>query len=408
MPERPPWELLYDAVAAGMWAYTRTAFRVEDIHGERFRPRAGLMLTSSHRAETDVPLLCPSMYHEGRYLRDRHAARVHFAARDDMFEKGFFSGFPPGLPLAVRRLLYPLEAGPYLSRVRVCPVPYPSVAVLRLGRALAAVPAETSLEELLPSSILDGLSARVGETSASSPRTAGEVLNGLYADLLWRYCTPEELSHPLFAAAWKRRAGEGAQALRRIVELIRAGKMLLLFPEGRPSPDGSIGPIRKGLGTLVRRGAPDTILPIAIAYDRLTTGRPRAYVAFGREFTPAHDLERAVLDALRLTTPLSCGQVVAAELVAAASEGQGVIETTALEDTLAAAVEAARSEGRPVERSLLTAEARRRRLTEALAWTIRSGVAGSGPRALRIDAERVAQSELLARSAREYASARER
>jgi hypothetical protein len=99
---------------------------------------------------------------------------------------------------------------------------------------------------------------------------------------------------------------------------------------------------------------------------------------------------------------------VAAELVAAASEGQGVIETTALEDTLAAAVEAARSEGRPVERSLLTAEARRRRLTEALAWTIRSGVAGSGPRALRIDAERVAQSELLARSAREYASARER
>jgi 1-acyl-sn-glycerol-3-phosphate acyltransferase len=407
--EPPPWESLYDAVAWGMWAYTRTAFRVEDIGGERFRPCAGLLLVSSHRAETDVPLLCPSMYREGRYLLDRRAERVHFAARDDMFDQGFFAGFPPGLPLAARRLLYPLRAGSYLERVRVLPVPYPSAAELRLGRALASIRADTPLEELLPASVLDELAARAREGGVPRPETAGEALRGRYADLLWRYCSAEELSHPVFRAAWRQRADEGTQALRRIVGLIRAGRVLLLFPEGRPSPDGTIGPIRKGLGTLVRRGRPESILPIAVAYDGLTVGRTRAYVAFGSAFPPpAAGLEEAVLRALRLTTPLTCGQVVASQLVAAASSEDSLVATRALDEALAAAVEAAQAEDRPVERSLLAVDTRRRRLTEALTWATRSRVAAAAGRgALRLAPGRAAGDEVLARAAREYASARD-
>jgi 1-acyl-sn-glycerol-3-phosphate acyltransferase len=408
--EPKAWELLYDAVAWGMWAYTRTVFRVEDVHGERFRPRPGLMLVSSHRAETDVPLLCPSLYREGRYLLDRRSARVHFAARDDMFDRGFFAGFPPALPLAARRLLYPLRAGPYLPRVRVLPVPYPTVAVLRLGSALASVPAETPLEGLLPASILDEFAARARQIGTRPPESAGETLRGSYADLLWRYCTAEQLPHPAFETTWRQRADEGARALRRIVELIRAGGVLLLFPEGRPSLDGTIGPIRKGLGTLVRRGRPQSILPIAIAYDRLTLGRARAYVAFGRTFPPPPaGLEEAVLHALRLTTPLTCGQVVAREFVAAASAEDGLVAVPALDAALAAAVEAARDEDRPIERALLAVESRRRRLTEALTWATRSGVAvAAGKGALQVSPERAtAADELIARTAREYASARE-
>jgi hypothetical protein len=392
-----------------MWLYTRAAFRVEDIHGERYRPRPGLMLASSHRAESDVPLICPSLYREGRYLRDRQSARVHFAARDDMFERGFFAGFPPGLPRAARRLLYPLRAGAVLPLVRVFPVPYPSAAVLRLGRALSELPSETPLGDILPPEILDAFAARALASGAAPPSVAENALRGDYADLLWRYCTPEELSDTVFAASWRRRADEGAQALRRIVELIRSGKVLLLFPEGRPSPDGTIGPIRKGLGTLARRGRPDTILPIAVAYDSLTTGRARAYVAFGRELgVPTDGVEDAVLSALRQTTPLTCGQVVAHQLVAAATEGRERVETPALVSALAEAVETARADGRPVERALLAEGTRRGRLSEALAWARRSEIAATGgPRSLLLAPDRVARNELLLRCAREYASARE-
>jgi hypothetical protein len=60
--------------------------------------------------------------------------------------------------------------------------------------------------------------------------------------------------------------------------------------------------------------------------------------------------------------PLTCGQVVASRLEAGAEA-----DPTALERDLADAVALARSEGRPVEPELGTADGRRRRLGEALA-----------------------------------------
>jgi hypothetical protein len=119
-------------------------------------------------------------------------------------------------------------------------------------------------------------------------------------------------------------------------------------------------------------------------------------------------VEDAVLSALRQTTPLTCGQGVAHQLVAEATEGRERVETPALVSALAEAVETARADGRPVERALLAEGTRRGRLSEALAWARRSEIAATGgPRSLLLAADRVARNELLLRCAREYASARE-
>ncbi len=392
-----------------MWAYTRAAFRVVDLGLAQLRLRPGILLVASHRAETDVPLLCPSLYRAGHFLRDREAPRINFAARDDMFDRGFFAGFPPGLPLAARRLLYPLEAGSVLPRVRVHPVPYPSASLLRLGRALAAVPPDAPLELLLPPELLEQLGARAREAGVRAPRTAVETLHGVFADLLWQYRTSEQLSAPAFEPAWRRRAEESAAAIRRLVELVASGEILLLFPEGRPSPDGAVGPLRKGLGTIVRRGRPEAIVPIAIAYDPLTPYRPRAYVAFGLELVPpAGGVDEALLRALRRATPLTCGQVVARELVRAASTGVERVGAPELDVALADECAAAVAEGRPVDRALLGVPTRRERLSEALAWVVRSGlVTAPDRRSLVLAPERVLADGTVLRIAREHESARD-
>jgi len=144
---------------------------------------------------------------------------------------------------------------------------------------------------------------------------------------------------------------------------VRDGNVLIVFPEGRPSPHGEIGPIKPGIGALVRRGKPRAIRPLALAYDPLVRGRTRVHLALGEPVEPPEeDVEGALIALLRITMPLTCGQVVAAWLQAGADA-----DLHALERDLSDAVAVAQKEGRPVEPDLATAGGRRRRLTEALA-----------------------------------------
>jgi 1-acyl-sn-glycerol-3-phosphate acyltransferase len=162
--------------------------------------------------------------------------------------------------------------------------------------------------------------------------------------------TPEDVSAPEF---WSRRAGRAANDLRELVDVVAAGNPLLLFPEGRPSPDGEIGPLQRGLGALVRRGRPPAVRPIALAYDPLVRGRTRVTLAFGAAVAPPErGVEEWALTLLRRAMPLTCGQLAARRLG---------------EDETVAAIREALDEGRPVEPDLLRAGRRRRRLAEAFA-----------------------------------------
>lgn len=399
--------LLYDAVAVGMLGYTRSAFDVETLGGRHLELEPGTILVCTHRADTDVPLVCPSLYLRASLWR-RRGHRPHFAAREDVFERGFFAGFLHGLPLPVRRALFPLSAGPILRRLPMHPVAHPSVEEVRLARALSALPPEAPLEPLLPDDALESIRARAARCGVEEPATVGDALSGRYVDLLWQSCHREVLSHPAFDDLWRRRKAEAAAELRTLVELVRSGQTLFLFPEGRPSPDGSIGPLRGGLGALIRRGAPPAVVPIGVAYDPLTRRRMRAFVAFSEPVVPGDDPDETILAALRRATPLTCGQVVADALVEAATDGGRELTRGDLEGALQSAVEAAKADGRPVERSLLDARRRRRRLSESLRALRRFGITGVEGGSLGFDARRVLAEGRLVRLAREYASARAR
>ena len=341
---------LYDAVAAGMWAYSRSAFRITVLGPERLRIAPGTLLVVTHRRETDVPVLCPPLYRRGELRRQR----VAFAARDDLFLPGFFAGFPTGLPPRVRRALYGLGIERWLPRVEVFPIRSASAA--RLGEVLRDRPGE-ALGGVLGSRESAAFAARAAACGLEPPTRAGEVLRGEYADLLWRPVGRENGAAAGLDAFWARRAGQAAADFRRLVELVRGGRPLVLFPEGRPSPDGEIGPLQRGLGALVRRARPPALLPVALAYDPLRRGRTHVVLAFGAPVSPEDDVEDQALRLLRRTMPLTAGQLVAAK----AAE-------SAVRDALV--------EGRPVEPALVVPERRERRLAEARA------AAGSRPDAL--------------------------
>jgi hypothetical protein len=345
---------LYDAVACGMWAYTHAAFRVRLLTPKRFRLHPGTLMLSTHRRETDVPLLCPPLFF-GAHLWWHRSERMSFAARDDMFLPGFFAGFPPDLSPRARRLLYRIGVARWLPVVDVHPIRSASTA--RLGEVLSER-LRTGLTDLVPTETAERFRERAAATGLAEPREAGDVLRGEYADLLWRPVTRADLVDGALNDVWAARTARAAADFRALVELVKGGSSLLVFPEGRPSPDGEIGPLQRGATALLRRARPRQILPIGIAYDPLVSGRTLAFVAIGPFVAPpVDDVEEEVLRLLKRRTPLTCGQFVAARLRAGADPSAA---------DLAAEVEEARAAGRPVDDRLLEEGDRRRRLTEAL------------------------------------------
>jgi hypothetical protein len=343
---------LYDAVGLGMWAYSNAAFRVVVIGPRRFRLEPGTLIVVTHRRETDVPVICPPLYIGAGQWRHTDE-RMAFAARDDMFVPGFFAGFPSELPSRARRLLFGLDVSRYLLGIGVYPITSASVA--RVGEILRASP-YARLADALPPDLADTLRVRSDELGLPPLERAGDFLRGEYADLLWRQVTRQDVPGP--DGFWDRRATQAAADFRRLVDAGRR-QPLVVFPEGRPSPDGEIGPLRRGLSALVRRVQPGSLFPVSLAYDPLVPGRTRVLVTLGppRE-TPTDAVEESVLALMRTGTALTTGQYVAHEL-----ERGREPSPTGLDE----AVVAAQAERRPVDPELLDSERKAMRLEQALA-----------------------------------------
>jgi 1-acyl-sn-glycerol-3-phosphate acyltransferase len=76
--------------------------------------------------------------------------------------------------------------------------------------------------------------------------------------------------------------------LQRVIERLRAGKIVTLFPEGTRTTDGSIGSMRGGLGMLARRSAVP-VVPVLVQgafeawpRERRLPRRGRVTIRFGR------------------------------------------------------------------------------------------------------------------------------
>lgn len=359
---------VYDLVGTVMRAFTSVAFDVRLLGGEHLAARRRMIMVVTHRSDHDVPIVCGQFYFSHRWWRKRDLL-PHFAVRDDLFLPGFFAGYPPWPRRRLRRLLWPIGVGGSLRRIRCHPIR--SSHELRLVEVFRSAP-DLPIRDLAPPDAVAALAAHGIEPR----RPAREALVGDVGDVLWRAYGADALSAPAHQPLWHERRRAATDDFRALVDVLSGDGVLMLFPEGRPSPDGQIGPLRPGLGALVRRAKPDWLLTMALAYDPLGPGRTRVHVAVAAPAPPpARDVEEEVLGRLRRTMPLTVGQIAARIRL-----GEPAPQA---EDDVAAAL----AEGRPVERDLLDPAARAERLRVALAYP--------------------AEEATLRRLAREYASARE-
>jgi hypothetical protein len=290
-----PW---FDLVAVGGTAATRARFRLAVLSGPfRLAPRTLVLLT--HRSDWDVPVTTNIFWPGRMWARD---PRLVFVARDDMFLPGFLGGYPPGVPRMAQRLVARVNVGEILRRAGLG-LPIASAARARLADVALDTPSLALAD--LPDEVVDPFLARARRLGRAEPRTLAD-LDGPYLDLLWQTFEPPEL--PGLDGFWGRRRAQARRDFEALCEHVAGGGSLVLYPEGRPSPDGAVGPLQRGIELLVRRARPEALVPGGIAYDPLGRGRTRAYVSLGEPLEPAGV---DVLAALRAQLPQTPGQIAA-------------------------------------------------------------------------------------------------
>jgi hypothetical protein len=299
---------LFDLVALGGTAVTRARFGVRILNGPWELPPRSLLLVT-HRSDWDIPLTTNVYWSAEMWKRD---PRLVFVARDDMFLPGFLGGYPPSLPLRLRRVLEQVNVGGVLGRASLA---LPIASATRAHLVHVALDEPALPVDVLPADAVAAVQARARRLGRPQPLRLEELLEGDYLDLLWRrWHDRGEL--PGLDGFWGRRQAAARRDFEALLAHVESGGTLAIYPEGHPSPDGAIGPLERGLGVLVRRAKPDALVPVGLAYDPLARGRPRAYVAVGGALPAApHETEAVVLDALRRTMPLTPGQVAAHALL---------------------------------------------------------------------------------------------
>ncbi|HUA07578.1 MAG TPA: lysophospholipid acyltransferase family protein [Solirubrobacteraceae bacterium] len=357
-------------VAAGMTAYVRLRLRPHVFGLEHLRLEPGTIVAPNHRSDNDVPVLVTTLYRRWARAVARGAPWPTFATDDHAFLRGFLAGYPEGIPLWLRRLLWPIRVGGVLERNLQC-VPVRDPNEMRLVELLRA-DSRLALDGQLPPELRAALARRAAECGRPAPGRAEDVLRGMYADLLWTPVDHDEVAR--LGERWREHARAAVHDFRRLAETLEAGGIVVIYPEGELSPDGRIGPLRAGVASLARRGRARWVQPVAISYDPLAGSRPRVYVSIAPRIVPTPGrLTRDVADALRRATPLTAGQIVAWQL------GR---DGTRLDDGAADWIARARADERPVEPALLgrrrlaaLREARRRALRRGAADPVIAGLA---------------------------------
>jgi 1-acyl-sn-glycerol-3-phosphate acyltransferase len=348
-------------VALAMTAFVRTRFRLRPLGLENLRIEPGTIIAVSHRSDFDVPVLVSALYPRWSRAVAMGAPWPTFAADDHAFMRGFLAGYPEAIPLALRRLLWPIRVGGVLERRLQC-VPVRLPTRMRLMELLAAEP-DRELDGQLPAELTAALRRRAGRLRRPEPRRAVDVLGGAYADLLWTDLERAQVTGA--QEVWRAHLRAAVDDFRRLVAALRGGGLVVIFPEGELSEEGEIGPLQSGLGSLARRGRVRLVQPIAISYDPLAQGRTRAYVSVGPALEPERGaLTRAVTAALRTATPLTVGQVAASALRTRRGSPAQIARDW---------IERAHAEGRPVDPALEAPGLLDRVLDDALRHARRRG-----------------------------------
>lgn len=353
------------------------SIKIHGLEHDTRAPRTYYAITHKRDFDAFVPIPMLIAHRGWRAL----ANDLHFAMRGDGFQVGFLSRVVQR-PAWFSRALRPLSVGGVLRAVGVHPLDSLHLRPAETWiREALRVEGDTTIGELLAPTTIEMLAAQTGEAvDTLRLQPASSLLAWRYFPLLQTEVGPEIFSSPARRRAELRVLATAKEQLADCVEWLRTGGSLYTSPEGRLSADGRLSPCRAGLTRVLRAAPPDTrVLPIAIIYDYMTTGRLRMWI----------DLAPAILDGNTLTRPalerrlraawmgaarFTCTQLASGLLVYRHEQGQRATTTSALEAGVSAWARELFAAGRQVDPLLLTEEGVHRRLASYLAYAELHGI----------------------------------
>ena len=239
-----------------------------------YRLPPGTVVVSNHQREADVPIL-------GTALCRRRGLRFqwplpYFAAREDLFRRGFLSEYVAGWPPPVPQLFNQIPLRWFFGILRTGPIR--RVREFSLWETVDAGVA-AGLGDADPTTVLNTRGQReVRATTAGLPSRLADV-RAPRTPSVWGL-------RRLRCHAWRRLAPEFrntiASQLRDFAGRLDDGHSVYFSPEGVISVDGHFGRVRAGLRQLCRIAAvPPRLLPVALSYDGLGPGRLRVIMQVG-------------------------------------------------------------------------------------------------------------------------------
>lgn len=295
---------------------------------------------------------------------------VHFATRSDAFAPGFLSRMVPR-PRWFSRMLRPISVGPILRGVGIHPM-----------HGLHLRPLETWVREWLAAEgdvptgnvFSQDAIAQIAQATHEQPeQLAAQPLSRL---LTWRYHYPlqrlsgvEIFSDGARRPAVRRTILDIEQQIAELANCLQTGHSLYTAPEGWLSPNGCLAPLPGGLARLLEVAPHDTrILPVAIVYDFIRTGRPRMFVDVAAPIDDGmklshKELSERLRSAWLRSMRFTCTQLATGIIVDLAAESD--IEWTVEELALAVGVWARdlAEHGRHVDARLLDRQQAREQVT---------------------------------------------
>jgi len=291
--------LFTDLLAVFFHIGTRALFHVHVQGLHNFSVSPSTIIAIDHKRDLDE-IIIPSTLHCSKTLF-RPRFRMWFAARDDVFDKGFLSSYFQ-LPRFLAYPLYAINLSPVMAAFRAQPIG-------RLSRGKVG----SMLRDLYKSEgnvVLKDVLKKKWITKFASllPPTLNSNLNNICLKDFLRYDyrvvhdQKSELSMLKSDVRDRTRSfqlNKIVSQLDRFSNILNEGGILFFTPEDDHSLDGRFGPVRSGLYRLIRMAQADLrILPVNIIYDFMTVGRMRIHITIGSEITNLKGLHKNEFESL--------------------------------------------------------------------------------------------------------------
>jgi hypothetical protein len=366
-------------LASAFWLAVRlsNSLRIRGVDHDTGMARTYLGMM--HKRDIDPFILVPTIvFHRGWKAL---AWDMHFALRGDGFTRGFLARIMGGRPGWLAWLLRPLSVGPLLRWLGT----YPTDGLLR--------PAEEWIREVLqangdvqagtilsPAFLRDFAQVTHLSVEQISRMQLSRLMAWQYHKALHKFYGPEMLLGTKRRHIERRVVERIHDQLDEIVSCLWQGGSFFGSPEGQLSPDGHISPLHAGFHRIMRAAPPDLrVIPIALSYDFMTTGRLRLFVEFAPEIAYAPKLPQAELNKqLRrswlLHTRFTCTQLASGFLMERRRSSLPEFTLYDLAHTVYQQALGLAAAGRPVDPQLLRPSGAARRVHNYLRYVERRGL----------------------------------